>query len=338
MKRKPLILVTGATGAIGPVVVDVLHKSGYRIRTLALDTLPDNPWSKEAVESFVGDVTNPFHISSAVKGVDAVIHLAAQLHIVNPSEQLSDSYRKINVEGTRTLVEAVVRSSVNRIVLFSTIAVYGKSHGQIINEDTLPEPVTLYGQTKLEAEKIVLSALDAEGHSLGTVLRLAAVYGPRLKGNYEHLLEALGRGWFVPVGKGLNRRTLIYVKDAAEAAVLALSHPAAAGRVFNVSDGQYHSMNEIISAICVALGRRTPRFHIPIAPARAAAALAEDTASFLGFRSPLCRAMINTYTEDIAVESSLIGPTLGFQPRFDLIGGWQDAMQEMRRPGQGVPS
>jgi nucleoside-diphosphate-sugar epimerase len=81
--------------------------------------------------------------------------------------------------------------------------------------------------------RLVLNARSADGQPLGTVLRLGAVYGSRIKGNYERLTRALARNRFIPIGKGLNRRTLVYDKDVGRAAALAVSHPAAAGRVFN---------------------------------------------------------------------------------------------------------
>jgi len=75
-----------------------------------------------------------------------------------------------------------------------------------------------------------------------TVLRLGAVYGSRIKGNYERLTHALARHRFIPIGSGLNRRTLVYDKDVGRTDALAVSHPAAAGKIFNVSDGRFHSM------------------------------------------------------------------------------------------------
>ncbi len=330
MGNRSIVLVTGATGAIGPTVVKALCKSGYRVRTLSLEKLTGAPWPKEPVESFTGDVTSPEDVSSAMQGVDAIVHLAALLHIVNPSEQLRDRYRKINVGGTKTVVEFAVKFHVKRIVFFSTIAVYGKSHGRILDEDSPPEPDTFYGQTKLEAENIVLSATDGKGHPLGTVLRLAAVYGPRLKGNYEHLLKALQQGWFIPVGKGRNRRTLVHVEDVATAATLTLNHPAAAGRVFNVSDGQHHTLREIIASMCNALGRKVPRIYLPVAPVRVAAAMMEDSAKFLGLRASVAGPTVEKYLEDIAVDCTRIQTELGFKPQYDLISGWRNIVEEMK--------
>ena len=146
------ILVTGATGAVGPRVVDALCSAGHRVRSFALDALPSGAFPS-GVQSLIGDVTDPSAVQSAMRGVDAVIHLAALLHIVNPPPELRKKYERINVGGTATVVEAAVKAGVKRIVLASTIAVYGPSNGRILNEDSPACPDTFYAQTKLAAEK-----------------------------------------------------------------------------------------------------------------------------------------------------------------------------------------
>jgi len=179
-----------------------------------------------------------------------------------------------------------------------------------------------------------LNAKGAEGQTLGTVLRLGAVYGSRIKGNYERLTHALARHRFVPIGSGLNRRTLVYDKDVGRAAVLAVSHPAAAGRVFNVTDGGFHTLNEIIKSICSALGRKPPRPALPVGPVRFAAGIVENMARLVGRQSPITRATIEKYTEDIAVDCSRIRTELGFKPQYDLESGWRETIQEIRRMGE----
>lgn len=334
MHHRPLVLITGATGAIGPLVVEAFLTAGYSIRTLSIDPPPAGAWP-EGVETLSGDITDVSAVQAAVQGVESVVHMAALLHMVNPPDHLLDLYRKINVGGTKNVVESAVKANVRRILLFSTISVYGDTDGRIVNEETLPRPDTLYGRTKLEAEKMVLAAKDKAGNPIGTVLRLAAVYGSRVKGNYRQLLMALERGWFFPIGSGWNRRTVIYDKDVAKAAVLALGHPAAAGRLYNVSDGQYHRLKEMIEAICRALGRLPPRFSLPAAPVRIAIGGFEDALKMISLAPPVTRATIDKYLEDVAVECRLIQKELGFTPGFDLTAGWEEAVREMRCPGRG---
>jgi UDP-glucose 4-epimerase len=286
------------------------------------------------LEVLEGDIAEIKSVQSAVTGVEVVLHMAALLHIVNPPPGLRSEYERVNVGGTANVVNAALEAGVRRLVFFSTTAVYGCGNGRIISEDTPPQPDTFYSQTKLQAEKIVLEAQRIDGQPLCTVLRLAAVYGPRVKGNYWRLLQALARGRFIPIGSGKNRRTLVYDRDVARAVLLAIRHPAAAGRVFNVTDGNFKTLKEIISVMCVALGRQMPLVALPVGPVRLAAGLIEDIAQLTGGRPPIQRATLDKYVEDVAIEGSRLQQELGFVPGYDLLTGWSETIKELRRTGQ----
>lgn len=332
-KRLPAVLVTGATGAVGPLVVEAFRAAGYPVRTLSIDPPPADAWPDD-VQTLTGDVADIAAVRAAMQGIEAVIHMAALLHVENPPPALQDQYERINVGGTATVVAAAIQAGVRRVVIFSTIAVYGRSGGRILTEDTPPCPNTFYARTKLDAEEIVLEAKDAHGRPIGTVLRLGAVYGSKMKGNYRRLVHALAKGRFIPVGKGFNRRTLVYDKDVAHAAVLAAIHPDAGGRIYNVTDGQFHTMKVIIETLCGALGRRSPRLILPAGPVRFLAGFLEDCARICSLRSPVVRATVDKYTEDMAVDGRRFCTQIGFVPQYDLATGWQKAVTEMRRSGE----
>ncbi|MFY9388667.1 MAG: DegT/DnrJ/EryC1/StrS family aminotransferase [Smithellaceae bacterium] len=186
------------------------------------------------------------------------------------------------------------------------------------------------GTVALEAEQIVLKARRADGAPLGTVLRFGAIYGSRIKGNYERLTRALSRNRFIPVGDGFNRRTLIYDKDVGRAVVQAVSHPAAAGRLYNVTDGGFHTVREIIDCICSALGRTPPRLSLPIYPIRTLIKVIETGMHAFGLKSPVTPEMIDKYIEDIAVDGNLFQKEIGFIPHSDLKTGWEETIREMR--------
>ena len=333
MRDDALVLVTGATGAVGPRVVEALLEAGHRVRTLSLDAPPQGAWPGE-VDERLGDITDPEAVAAAMAGVEGVVHLAALLHIVNPPPELKPRYERINVGGTATVVEAACRAGVDRLVFFSTIAVYGSSDGAVITEESPLQPDSFYAQTKVEAERIVLAAKRADGEPLGTVLRLGAVYGARIKGNYRRLLLSLARGRFLPIGAGKNRRTLLYDKDAARAAVLALRHADCAGEVFNITDGRVHEMNTIIETLCGALGRPKPGWSVPVGPVRFLAGIIEDAGRLLGRTAPIVRATIDKYTEDVAVDGSRFQTRTGFSPKYDLAAGWRETVAEMKQTGE----
>ncbi|MCX6564924.1 MAG: NAD-dependent epimerase/dehydratase family protein [Candidatus Aminicenantes bacterium] len=327
------VLVTGATGAVGPRVVDELCSAGYQVRTFSLDTLSQGAFPS-GVQSLIGDVTDLNSVQSAMEGISAVVNLAALLHIVNPPPELRKKYERINVGGTINVIDAAVKAGVKRVILASTIAIYGPSNGEILNEDSNTHPTTFYAETKLAAEKIVLNAKCADGLPLGTVLRFGAVYGARIKGNYQRLIKALARGRFITVGDGSNRRTLIYDKDLARAVKLAVSHHAAAGQVFNVTDGRFPTLKQLIAAMSLALGRIPPRYSLPLKPVRWTVGLLEDVARIMGCQSPIARAMIDKYVEDIAVSGEKISRFLGFSAQYDLASGWRETVEDMRQAGE----
>jgi len=328
-----VVLITGATGAIGPRVVHALYQAGHKIRTFSIDAPVSAGIFPPNTEVVIGDVTEKADVQSAMQGVDAVVHMAALLHIVNPPPEMLEKFERINVGGTETIIEAAISAGIKRIVLFSTIAVYGQANGQVLNEQSPAHPETFYAQTKLAAEKLVLNANRKDGQPLGTVLRLGAVYGSRIKGNYERLTHALARNRFIPIGNGLNRRTLIYDKDVGSAAALAVIHPSAAGRIFNVTDCRFHTLNEIIKSICSALGRKPPRFSLPAGLTRTLVGIVEKGSRSIVLKPTVTREMIDKYTEDIAVAGSLIQKELGFMPQHDLKAGWEETIKEMREGG-----
>ena len=324
MSRR-VALVTGATGAIGPAVVAALSQT-YDVRTFSRQPPTAGLFAISAAP-FTGDIADAAALRLAARGADVIVHLAALLHVVDPPPDMRSEYERVNVKGTQAVIEAAQAEGASRLVLMSTIAVYGYGGQRLLDENSPVRPETFYGETKASAERLALAARRQDGHPLTTVLRSAAVYGPRVKGNYDRLVRALARRRFVPIGRGDNLRTLVFDRDLAAATALAAAHPAAAGRVYNVSDGTPHPLREIIDAICEALGRRPPRWHAPVAPVR----LALRAASVIDRRLPH---MLEKYLEEVAVDASRIRQELGFTPATSLVDGWRVTVAEMRRTGR----
>ena len=321
----PLALITGATGFIGTRLSPHLLAQGWRVRVLAR-RMPSGGWP-ERIETVSGGLEDSSAVEHSVHGADTVFHLAAKLHLSHVDASMRPEYERINVEGTRRLVEAAAAKNVRRFVYFSTINVYGACHkGEVMDETSALEPDSLYARTKLDGERFVKSATTANGAHLGVVLRLAAVYGQGMKGNYPRLVGALSKRSFIPIGKGVNRRTLVHVDDVVSAALLAAIHHDAAGKTYNVTDGQVHSMQDILGAICDAMGRLPPRVHVPLWAARGLAYSCEGVFKLAGRDAPLSRDMVNKYAEDLAVSGQAMQRELGYTPKFDLAAGWRDAL------------
>jgi UDP-glucose 4-epimerase len=325
------VLITGATGALGASVVRAFAAAGWRIRTLSRHP-PHATHDAARHEHVAAEIDDFAAVARAVAGVDAIVHLAALLHVVDPAPELAAEYRRINVGGTDTVVRAARESGVARVVFASSIAVYGRA-SERVDERAAAVPDTLYGRTKLEAEARILETASGMPPS-GCVLRLAAVYGPSIKGNYEQLVYALAGRRFVPIGPGTNRRTLVFEEDAARAMLLSASDERAAGRTFNVTDGSVHTVNDIVAAIAGALDRKPPRVRVPLSMARMAAAGIERACALARVRAPVTRATIEKYVENIEVDGSAIQRDLGFMPRCPLEEGWRRTVRHLREEGR----
>jgi UDP-glucose 4-epimerase len=323
--RVPRLLVTGATGAIGPAVLRASLAAGHEVRALIRGDAPSA--APPGVEWCAGDLREPASLAAAVRQVDAVVHLAALLHITNPPPELQQEYERVNVDGTAHLLAAARAAGVPRVVLASTTAVYGDTRGQVADEGTAPRPDTWYASSKMRAEQLVL-----HDHPEGVVLRFSAVYGPRVKGNYRRLVLALARGRFVGVGPGTNRRSLVHEDDVGAAAVRAATHETTGSRLYNVADGTPHQVRDIIEAISRALGRPAPRLSVPAPLARTAARAVDAASAVLGKPAGFTRAL-DKYLEDSAVDATRIRTELGFEPRVTLERGWALTVAGMREAG-----
>jgi UDP-glucose 4-epimerase len=131
------------------------------------------------------------------------------------------------------------------------------------------------------------------------------------------------------IGDGSNRRTIIYIADVCNAARVAAEHPAAGAQIYNVTDGRVHTIREIVEAISGALGKRAPRMRLPTGPARLAAGYLEDGLRLLGRRSPVGRALVDKFVEDIAVSGNKMQQQLGYVPNYDLATGWAKTVSKM---------
>lgn len=329
---RKVVLITGATGALGPAVVRAFLSAGWDVRTLSRHA-PEAGALAAGLPHLSADVTDQQALEHAMDGVDTVVHMAALLHVSDPPPHFEREYERVNVHGTATVMAAAQTCSVRRVVALSSICVYGAQSG-LLDESRTPAPDTMYAVTKLRAEHEVLRGRAATGEPLAVVLRLAAVYGPGIKGNYQRLVEGLARGRFVPVGNGSNRRTLVFEEDVGRAIVLASTHPSAPGQIFNVTDGECHTVTEITATIAAALGRRPPRLSIPLPLARGGILSVEALARLLARTPPVTRAALEKYTEDVAVSGERIKGSLGFEPEWTLTKGWQETIVRMKEEGR----
>jgi nucleoside-diphosphate-sugar epimerase len=268
----------------------------------------------------VGEVGAVTEWRTAVSGIDAVVHLAARVHVTGDDARIGEGlFRAVNVDGAVGLARAARDARVRRLVLASSTTVYGDRSGDAPFGESSPlAPTTPYARSKLDGEHAVAEALAGSGTDL-VVLRPPLVYGPGAKGNFERLVRLVERGIPLPLASVRNRRSLLFVGNLVDGIVRALDHPAAAGRTYNVTDARDVSTPELISRIAAALGRHPRLLPCPVGILRAVAALA-------GRSEELSRLV-----DDMAVDASRMRTDLGWDPPFTLEQGLGRSVAGRRR-------
>lgn len=258
------ILVTGATGFVGRVLVARLADEGRTFR-VASRRASAEPAQSRAPEIVVGDLAQPVDWGPALDGVDTVLHLAGRAHVLGREAQSDDSFMRVNVDATRDLARAAAAAGVRRFVFLSSAKVMGEeSSATGFRETDTPHPVGPYATSKLLAERAALDVARDTGLSV-VVVRSPLVYGPGVRANFLALIRAVDRGIPLPFGAVNNARSVIAVDNLVDALLACADAPRPKSDVYFAKDEPDLSTPDLIRAIAHAL--RRPARLIPIPPA-----------------------------------------------------------------------
>ncbi|PCJ58931.1 MAG: hypothetical protein COA65_07125 [Rhodospirillaceae bacterium] len=258
------VLVTGANGMIGHVLCPALALDGHQVVAAMRRPQSLNPSAPDPAISVqkITDIGPETSWTALLKGADAVVHLAARVHMLrDPAPDPLAAHRRVNVEGTKRLAEQAVAARVRRFVFLSSVKVHGKGP-QPYREQDVPLPEDPYGVSKLEAEEALRKITHNTGVEL-VILRPPLVYGPGVKGNFRQLLRLCELGLPLPFGNIFNRRSLIGTDNLASAIGRCLTHPKAPGETFLVSDGEDVSTPDLARAIAKKMKKRIVMAPIP---------------------------------------------------------------------------
>ena len=248
---EPVVLITGASGFIGRHAQSHLLDAGFSVRVLLRSETSFENDCHSKLKKYYGNLTDAASLRKACEGVDCVVHLAGIAHV---NDAKKDCLHKINVNGTKLLINAAIASKVKKFVLVSSsLAV--ESMGD-------PDLSTAYGATKLMAEKLIMDE-HIKGNILGVVLRPANVYGVGMRGNIALLIRLISRGLVPKLPTLENRVSMLGVNDLSLAIYLSLKSERANGRTYLVTDGQQYSISAIEREIYGALGKKMSRLEMP---------------------------------------------------------------------------
>jgi len=238
------VLVTGGSGFIGCHLVDKLLEKGLSVRVF--DTIqPPN----EKVEWIKGDLLNEDDVLKACRDVETIFHLAAVAD-VNVALSHPELCLKVNEVGTLHILRSATTLETERIILASTIWVYGTTTGNITEETLLPPPDHIYTKTKIGQEHLLI-AWEKQNGLPYTILRYGIPYGPRMRSNMAiatFVRRALNKEPITIFGDGNQGRNFIYTDDIAEGNVAAMK-PQAKNQIINIAGSEFITINQIVEAL-----------------------------------------------------------------------------------------
>ena len=304
----PRVVVTGAAGFVGLHLVPVLCAQGVTVRAALRRGAPRLPEDVEPV--VVGDLSDRPNLQNALRGVDAVIHLAGRVHVMQESASDPEAaYRSANVEATRHLANQAARAGVRRFIFLSSIKVNGERTGpHAFTESDAAAPQDAYARSKWAAEQALHEVAAQTGLEV-VIVRPPLVYGPGVRANFLRLMRLVQRGVPLPLGSVENRRSMVGQGNLCDLLALCLRHPAAAGQTFLASDQNDLSTPGLIRAIASAMGRRARLFPFPVGVLR-------QTAGLVGMGS-----MIERMVDSLQVDSSKATRLLGWTPPVSVAEG-----------------
>ncbi len=302
--------MTGANGFVGRHVCEAFLAAGWHVaggvrRPEAEATLP----AGVCPVTLDFDAATDDDLEASVEGIDVVVHLVARTHILNDrAANPLEVYRQANVATTRRLARACLARGVSRLVYMSSIQVVGDGGPSPYTETTTCEPQHPYGISKLEAERALCE--EVRGTKLETViLRPPLVYGPHVLANFLRLMKLARLGVPLPLSSIRNQRSLVFVKNLADAVCVAAVHASAAGEVFHVADTLPLSTGEMVARLARLQGARSMQFPVPTGLLRWAGRL-------LNRQGEVAR-----FTGSLTVSTDKIRQSLNWTPPYDTNEG-----------------
>ena len=323
------ILVTGGTGFTGSHLTRrLLQKKNH---VVVIDNQPGlffNELRDLGAEILIGSVTDHKLVDKAIKGCEVVHHVAAAFRKVNLPKQV---YWDVNVEGTRSLLQAALRNGVRKFVYCSTCGVHGDVKGGPAIEDSTISPEDYYQYTKFEGEKMVTEFLG-KGLKIVT-LRPTAIYGPGDPERFFILFKMVNEGRFFMFGDGNVHYHPVYVDNLVDAFELAAASDKGDGEVYLIGDEKHYTLNELVCAISETLKIDLKLRHFPFWPLWITAWACETVYKPFRVEPPLFRRRVEWFRQNRAFSIEKAWQELGYRPLVGLKEGLARTAEWYRKQG-----
>jgi len=317
--------ITGINGFIGSNLATRLIAEGQEVSGLVRKTSNLSFLEGLKVKLFFGDLSDKALLDKATQGIDVVYHVAGRASDWGPMEL----FRKVNVEGTKNLMESSVNSGVKRFVFISSAAVHGFRGFRDATEDS-PKTATIfpYSITKREAEDLV-NRYHRERGLPTLIIRPGNVFGPRDRVTFAKMAELIEKGQMVYISRGRPLTCPTYVENLIDAILLAVDRKDTVGETFIITDGLEITWKEYMDKIAEKLGVRRPLFSVPYPVAYSAAAVCEAILKLFRSKKPpiITRYRIANVGKDYHFTIKKARAKLGYQPRVSLDEGMERTVE-----------
>lgn len=227
-------LVTGSNGFLGNYVCKAFNE-----KRIAYDTIGRN-----SANNVIFDFEKDKNLILNNK-YSSVVHIAGKAHFVPKNEADIASFHKINVEGTKVLLKALEnQTNLKQFVFISSVAVYGLSDGNLIDENYELQAKDPYGLSKIQAEKFVIDWCKNKGISY-YILRLPLIVGNNAPGNLGAMLNGIKNNRYARIGNGIAKKSMVLAKDIADL----ITNIEGASGIYNLTDGYHPSFKELENKI-----------------------------------------------------------------------------------------
>jgi dihydroflavonol-4-reductase len=324
--------VTGASGFLGGYMVEELVRRGHLVVGMVRKGSDTDLLRKLGIELRIGDLEDQASLETVTKGVDAVIHLAAYYTLNGRKER----YERINVQGTQSLMEAMLKNGVHRLVYCSSTEAMGPTPHPPADEDSPCEPNYEYGRSKLRSENLIRE-YRKKGIEF-TIIRPSGIYGPRNLDDVSY--------WFITsyantgaskimVGSGKRVLQFAHVEDVVQGFVLALERSeVSAGRVYFITDSRAYSYEQIYGIMAIIFGKPPPKWYVNVLLAKMIAAPIQAF-NWLRMKKDFVWRIdsMNTFKVDRHYSIELAKKELAYQPKHGLAEGLKETADWYRANG-----
>lgn len=323
------VFVTGGTGFTGKALVWRLIDEGHEVTALdykeGLKTEELRQWGAEVI---IGCVTDKEVVDRCMEGVSIVHHLAAAFRELNVPESY---YDKVNVGGTKNVLESAFKHKVKKFIYCSTCGVHGNIENPPGGEDAPIRPADYYQRTKYLAEPIV-HEYNKRGMKT-VILRPAAIYGPGDPERFLMIFKRVAKGSFPMFGSGRTLYHPLYIDNLIDAFMLAMEEGKGDGQTYLIADEEYVEIEDLVRRVASAMNVSVKIRHYPFAPLIIAGHFFEKVCKPFKIPPPIFPRRVDWYRQNRAFKIEKAKRELGYEPKVDLDKGLRRTAEWYRQEG-----